>query len=659
MLLSSAMDAGSLSILSRATGQLGIDCEAAITPAEDAGLVTVTDAVRFRHPLIRSTVYAGASPKDRRQAHRVIASVLPVAATAERAMHRAAATIGPDDAIANDLEAIGQQEQARGGYQSASAIFGRAAALSSRTEDEVRRLTSAAMTAQLGGRSARAVECLDRALALTEEPLTHADLTLLRHTISQWLEHPIAAYEALTREASVIKSRDIGRAARLLTNAVYPCCMAAELVKAVETATQARELAQASGDHLLITGAIAVESIAHLLHGDGFRNAEPLKAALSAFLDPDLGTTIPVEVWNGAYAMFVAEDYRIARKLLTKAIQQNRAAGALVTLPYPLALLSEIEFRTGAWLEAYADASESVLLALETAQDSSRAYGLVCLARVEAATARDNVCAGHLAEALELAERFGTGSIPTYVWSIEGFKAVTNQQWQAAITALDALRRRCRQIEQREPNILRWQADLIEAYVRVGDVERAAAVINELTADVERTRGRWGYAAVARSRALLAMNEGEATSLFSQAIDLEADDPFEEARTHLLLGEWLRRAKRGVSAREHLHSALDAFERLGASTWATRTRRELMASGERIGRRRGPAVEALSPAELQVCRAVASGETNKEVAANLFISLKTVETHLTNAYAKLGLRSRSELARLFALEPERAVMPVA
>lgn len=652
--LAAAAGTTSLTVLSRAASDMGIAVDAAIGTAEEAGLIDVGESVRFRHPLIRSAVYESASPTERRRAHGAIASALPEKAAGERAMHRAAATLGPNEEVALELEHLGKHEQARRGYLSASAIAARAAALSPGINDQVRRLTAAASCAVLGGRGARAVQYLDRALELTGDPTARADLVSLRYQISTWLESPMTAHAALTDAAGRIAAQDPARGATLLIHATGPCFMAGEVKRAMQTAGRALELAKRSGDRAIVVAAEIALQGAQLLHGDGLVALAPMKATVTDMIG---GRPDPAILRFTAYWLVTAEEYALARTLVESAIEEYRAASAPAYLPYPLGVLSELEFRTGAWLEAYADASESVRLAHETGQDNARTFSLVCLARVEAAIGRNNEARTHLSEAVRMAEGFGAGSIPMYAWSIEGLLALGEERWQAAVTPLERLRRRCQVTEMRQPGILRWQADLVEAYVRVGARAQAAVALAEFETDIERTGLRkWGSVTAARCHGLLADVIDEAAGWFSTALDLApaVEDPFERARNHLAFGERLRRARRGSEAREHLHEALDAFDRLGAAQWAARTRRELAATGERIVRARGPVSSTLTPAELQVCRAVAMGGTNREVAAHLFLSLKTVETHLTSAYKKLGLRSRTELARLFAVEPDRA-----
>jgi len=204
----------------------------------------------------------------------------------------------------------------------------------------------------------------------------------------------------------------------------------------------------------------------------------------------------------------------------------------------------------------------------------------------------------------------------------------------------------------REPSVLPYAPDLIEAYARAGEQEAATRELTKLTDLARSLNRRWALAAVARLNGFLGRDDdldehfGTALALHEQG----AGSAFERARTELLYGERLRRAKRRVEAREHLRSAVERFDGLGAAPWSEQGRRELRASGEKIPRRDPTAPEKLTPQELQIALQVAEGRTNRDVAAALFLSPKTVEFHLTRVYRKLNIHSRAELVRLFSSE---------
>jgi DNA-binding CsgD family transcriptional regulator len=210
-----------------------------------------------------------------------------------------------------------------------------------------------------------------------------------------------------------------------------------------------------------------------------------------------------------------------------------------------------------------------------------------------------------------------------------------------------------------EPAVFQSTPDLIEAYIYAGrraEAEVALASFQELANKTGRT---WAKATAARCRGMLAVDDFEAA--FKEALDWHdrTPTPFDRARTELCYGERLRRARHRAKAREHLKSALTAFERLGAAPWVNRARDELRATGETVAHRDPASSERLTLQELKVALKVGDGATNREAAAALFLSVKTVEVHLSHIYRKLGVRSRTELAGHLAREGAPAVSPVA
>jgi DNA-binding CsgD family transcriptional regulator len=193
--------------------------------------------------------------------------------------------------------------------------------------------------------------------------------------------------------------------------------------------------------------------------------------------------------------------------------------------------------------------------------------------------------------------------------------------------------------------------DLIEAAARAGEPDTGKAALSRLEQWATHAALPWALALVARSRALLSGGD-RADRHFADAVRLHADGrrPFDRARTELLFGEYLRRARRRVDARPHLRSALETFQRLGAVPWEERARSELRASGESARKRDVSTIEQLTPQELQVVRLVVQGATNKEAAAQLFLSPRTIDYHLRNVFTKFGLTSRAELIRLDVLQ---------
>jgi DNA-binding CsgD family transcriptional regulator len=344
------------------------------------------------------------------------------------------------------------------------------------------------------------------------------------------------------------------------------------------------------------------------------------------------------------------EDHDRARRLLESGIAQCRAWSAPGLMPYGLLCLCELEFRDGRWAHAYAAGAEAVRLADETGQINDIGYSFAVLARLEAALGRDHECRSHLAAALEIVDLLGAEIVRGYVGSTVGLLELGYGRSEAAVAALEQVAAFLGERPAGDPAVLQWPPDLVEAYVRLGRRDDAEAVLAPFERAARHSGSRWASAAAARCRGLLAADDAFDEPL--RAALEHREMPFETARTRLVFGERLRRAGRRVAARAELREALAVFERLGAQPWAERARRELRASGERVRRGSPAATEQLTPQELQVALEVARGSTNREAAAALFLSLKTIEFHLRNIYRKLGIRSRTELVRVVLSDRE-------
>ena len=343
------------------------------------------------------------------------------------------------------------------------------------------------------------------------------------------------------------------------------------------------------------------------------------------------------------------ERYTEAGRLFDSSIDGARAAGAPSLLPVPLAFRAELRFRTGRWHDAYADAAESMRLAEETGPATQLSHSLATLARIEAGQGREEDCRAHCGRALELARRHGSDVILLYTGSALGLLELGLGEPARAIVELEPLARACAERGTKEPGGVPWGADLVEAYIRASRFDDAQEALASLEEAAHRTERVWALAASARCRGLLATEEAF-DEWFTRALSWHdrTTTPFERARTELCYGERLRRARRLVEARRPLRDALRVFEELGARPWLERARVELRASGDAPRPSSGPDVEQLTAQELRVARIVAGGARNREAAAALFLSPKTIDFHLRNIYRKLDIRSRSELANVVA-----------
>jgi DNA-binding CsgD family transcriptional regulator len=657
LLVAAASDSGDLDTIVPALSALGFDPRSLQSAEETALISAAGDRLEFRHPLLRAAVYHAASSVSRRAAHQALADAIgDEQKTDRRAWHLAAAAPEQNEVAAAALEEAALAARRRAGHAEAASAFERAGLIGAEGTERARRLRAAAADAWLVGRVDHAQALLDAALDAADDARIRARIQHLRGVIEMWQGSPLAAHALLVEEAARIEELDPGRAARMLTDAAWACFMAAEISLGLQTAQRTCDVSAREGG-IAETLAKAVLGIALVLSGDAQR-AVPLFSEYLTLLDS-------VESSPGLYQPFRPdghvllwfEQYERAREVLTRTIDSARSASALGALPYALSVLSDLDFRTGNWAAAYAEATEAVRIADETNQTTTLGFSLGLLSRLEAALGREEDCRAHAAEAMAISYPH-VGAVVAFSGSGLGLLELGLGRTEQAVDQLGQLVRRVGEHGLEEPGVIQWAPDLIESYVRLGRHAEAELALEDFDRVARKTGRTWALAAAARCRGLLAAEEFEAA--FERALDLHGrtPTPFERARTELCFGERLRRAKRRAEAREPLREALKTFERLGAAPWSERARGELAASGETVRRRDPYAAEQLTPQELQVALVVARGATNKEAGAALFLSPKTIETHLGRVYRKLEVRSRTELAHLLSSEGALTQAPV-
>jgi DNA-binding CsgD family transcriptional regulator len=349
------------------------------------------------------------------------------------------------------------------------------------------------------------------------------------------------------------------------------------------------------------------------------------------------------------------EQFDEARLLINRTVDAARQHGTPHLLPYALAVRAELGMRVGRWTTAYADADEAVRWAEELHQHGSRGFGLAILARIDAGRGRRDLVEEWVARSGREVGPYGIDSLHVYDSVALGLAALTDGEPDVAVEHLGDAWRANRRLGMAGPAVIPYAADLAEAYVRCGRRDEAEEVVAWLEERATATGLCYPAMGALRCRGLLAAGPAEALAFFAAAAELVpgCPMPFESARTMLYHGELLRRLRHPRDARQSLREAERLFQGLGARPWEERAARELAAAGVRsLSRAGGPLMlESLSPQELQIARMVAAGRNNVETATALFLSRKTVESHLTRIYRKLEVRSRSELAaRLTAHE---------
>jgi DNA-binding CsgD family transcriptional regulator len=629
-----------------ALGTLGLD-RLVLDPAEQAGVLAVVgEHFEFRHPLLRSAIYHGATGPARRAAHAALAQVTT---GATRAWHLAQATVGEDEAVAAALEEVGQEARRRGAPAAAASALERAARLSRPGEGRVRRLTEAARDAHMAGRPAGALRLLDDALASSPDAVQRADIQHVRGRILVLQGHMEVAYRVLVDEAERVRDIDPERTATMLAEACMDCILSGDIGKGITVARDAARVATRTGPAVQAFAGVMLAS-ALVLSGERAEASAQLDRFLPLLRLADPLTEAGQLVSSAAQCYFWLDRYDVASQLLARLIASARAASAPAALLLPLCCRAELDLRVGRWDVAAAQFQEAAHLGEEMAEPVFAAYAPECLARLAAAVGDEARCREHAAHASRLIDTHHNELGRLYVQSALGLLELGLGRAEGAIRYLEQARDQAERQGLVEPNVVHWQADLIEAYVRAGEPDPARDALEAFRRQAEHTGGHWALGTAARCRGLLA-DDIDQDACFAVALDhLQAVTAhFEVARTHLCHGERLRRARRRTDARQALRQAIDGFDRLGATPWATRAQVELRATGATARRRRNESDrDKLTAHELQVARIVAGGASNREAAAALFLSPKTIEFHLAHIYRKLGVRTRTELAGVAA-----------
>jgi DNA-binding CsgD family transcriptional regulator len=641
LLAVAAEETGDPAVIFRAGQALGTGTQA-FEEARTAGLVRIAEGrIRFHHPLVRSAVYRGATINQRQAVHRALAAALPGEEHADRrAWHRAAAAMEPDPEVADELERSAERARRRSGYAAAARALERSAELTPAEKLRSRRLADAADAAWLAGQPDRALGLLDRAAAGVSEPRLRADVAHLRGVIELRRGVPADAFTILVAGSAEVAPVDPVKALAMLLPASEAASYAGDVTLTIEAARRAAALPRGEQRIDQFTLGMLV-GIGSLLEGDTGRGAPLLREAImlaQTFDDPSrLG-------FAGAAARYLGDD-TATHDFYARAVARARATGELVLLPYLLESLAVAEVAAGRYTAATASASEGLRLARETGQESSVCRNLSTLALLGAMQGQGDACRSYAAEALERAVPRGLRlQAASATWAL----ALLDLASSRPAEALARLTTLATGSETGHPVIaLLSVPDLVEAAVRANQTERGQTALAGFEQWAAHTAPPWALALVPRCRGLLSAGAA-ADRHFAEALRLHGPSsrPFDRARTQLLYGEALRRARRRVDAREHLRAAFTTFEQLGASPWAERARTELRVSGETARQRNPSTLDQLTPQELQIVRFVGEGATNRDVAAQLFLSPRTIDYHLRQVFTKLGISSRAELIRL-------------
>lgn len=637
LLVAAADPTGDVALLWRAAAHLGVAGEA-LAPAEAAGLVEIDTRVRFRHPLVRSAVYAAATPPDQRRAHAALAAVTdPQLDPDRRAWHRAQAVLGADEEAAAELEHTAARARCRGGLAAAAAFMEHAAMLTPEPMRRAARALEAAHAKYDAGAPEAAMALLAVAAAKPLDALQHARLKLLRARIAFHLTRDSEVPGMLLDAARMLAPLDPS-----LSRETYLHALDAAFINGGDDAIHIAEAAltapppvgEARPEDLLLDG------LATTLTRGYVAGAPVLRRALVAFrdsprTDPEQDRRSDRWLWlAGRNAVAILDD-ELLYLLASRNVQVTREVGALAALPAALSFLSITSVLMGELSRAGELAAEATAItrAIDGVQ-LRHAHVILAAWRGDQTetTALHALIAQDIAHPDEGADAFlakyamavlhnGLGNYPAA--QVAAARACESHELSLSSAGLP---------------------ELIEACVRGGHPERAAAALERFESRALASGTQWALGMAARSRAL-ATDGPSAEDHYHEAIERlgRCRMATHLARAHLVYGEWLRREGRRQDARKQLRIAHASFSDMGTEAFAERAARELRATGENARKRTARPTDALTAQELHIARLVATGATNREVGAQLFLSPRTIEAHLRSIFHKLDITSRRQI----------------
>jgi DNA-binding CsgD family transcriptional regulator len=631
-------------LVRRAAGRLGLGVEVA-EQAEETGLLgigRIGGQVVFRHPLMRSAAYRAVSGGDRRKVHAALAEVTDAQTDPDRrAWHLAQATSGPDEGVAAELERSAGRARARGGLVAAAAFLERSVMLTAEPGRRAERTLAAAQANLQAGAFDKALELLAMAEGEGSGPLdefSSARMDLLRGQIAFSSGLGSDAPPLLLKAAKRLESLNLEMARETYMSAWMAALFAGRFAGAgdlAEVSEAARALPRPAGPPGLAD--LVLDGLA-LLVTEGPTVAGPaLRRAASAFASADISAEEGIRWgWLGQAAASALWDDVRWRAILTRQVQLARDAGALDQLPIALASLGTDAAWRGDFPAAAALIAENAAVCAVTGARSAP-----FVAMLMASVRGDQAEAAPLIEAtIAGAAATGQGIAATYAhWA----SAILNNGLGHYADALAA----AQYASQETPALYMsmWALpELVEAATRCGNSQLAAEALDRL-AETTRPGGTdFGLGIEARSRALVT-EDAAAEGLYREAIDRLGRTKLrpELARAHLLYGEWLRREGRRTDAREQLREAYEMLTVMGVEGFAGRARRELLATGENVRKRRVETTGDLTAQEVQIARLARDGLSNPEISTQLFLSPRTIEWHLRKVFVKLGISSRKQL----------------
>ncbi|MFJ5832834.1 AAA family ATPase [Streptomyces sp. NPDC093089] len=697
--VAAADDTGDVALVLAAGERIGATA-GDLGPAEAADLVRVSGRrLVFRHPLVRAAAYQGAVLAERTAAHRALAEAAPPGGDmGRRAWHLAAATVGYDEEVAAELAGSAELFRSRGGRAAVAAAYRRAARLTEDQEARSLRLAAASTAAAEAGQAELAGTLADEAGPVSSPPAV-ARLASVRAALEHRQGRAESARLLLVEATSEVTADRPAMGAWLLFESAAMAWDAPDPVAAAHD-TRARMAGLDFGGHPVHRGAAGVLDA---LTGDPARGAPAVREFAAHVVRTRHERGLIDHVRLHGWDMILGE-YRTVHDEAVALELECRTEGAVGVLPRVLLRLARLRLFLGRHRDAYTTAVEGLEIACDTGQhhlatmlsgvlavlaalDGEEPGDAVAPGGADGAGAPggadgpghglqpghggqpgDGVQPGDAPERAAGPERNRAGRpdrhpapypgiprtpypgvppIPIWLTRAQGLLDLGLGRYERALQRFAVLTGGPHRHLMVSVHSL---PDQVEAAVRIDRAAEAGPAAERFTLWAEATGTAWAEAVELRCRALLAPDDTEAEELYERALAAHEGDgrPFEEARTRLLYGEWLRRAKRRAAARDALTTALESFERMPAAAWADRARTELRAVGAAPATPSPNAdlVTRLTAQELRVVRLAATGLSNRDIGARLFLSPRTVGYHLSNAYPKLGVTSRAALGAL-------------
>jgi DNA-binding CsgD family transcriptional regulator/tetratricopeptide (TPR) repeat protein len=609
-----------------------------LMPAVRARLVEVDgQQVRFRHPLMQSAIYQSATVAERHAAHAALSGLFADDPD-RRVWHRWAAAVGPDPVVAAEVEEAGRRALRRGAVATAAVAFERAAGLERDVARRGQLLLEAAVAASDLGRSETVIRLLAEASSLGLGPHEQAQCMLLEDGFRAGPAGDPAWVQVLVETASRAAARgDRDLALNLLVAAASRCYWGNLHAKGRAVILAADAIASESDDHrmLYIQAWAAPIERGEVVLREFDRAGAPVDAAA---------------LYRQGMAVCLAGGFDRAAPLLAASARRLREQGRLHLLGQVLSLQAWAAVQVGDFAVAVPAAEEARRLASELERPESKIAAQIAEAQIAALRGDRTAVAELTAEAESVALPIGAPGLLSLVLYARGTLELGYGRHAEAYEHLRRIHEpgdaACHHLNTRQ-----MSGDFVEAAVRSGHRDEALTFVRELEPLARRPPSPWFGLQMLYARLYLATDE-EAGAAFAEALSRDlAAWPVIQARIKLAYGEWLRRHRRQVESRVPLRAARAAFDALGMSAWAERTRQELRAAGESSQRRERDSLDELTPQELQIVQMVAQGLSNRVIAERLYLSRRTVESHLYRVFPKLGVTSRAQLASVVAQRP--------